>query len=137
MKAVLDTNCLLVSIPKEGAYRWLFDALIEKKFILALSNEIIEEYEEKIQQFYGSPSLARNVIKMLLSLENKEFIHIYFNWNLIPRDPDDNKFADCAVAANADYLVSEDKDFNVLHKIDFPMVQAVRLSEFRKIIEPL
>lgn len=135
MKIVLDTNCLLVSIPKEGAYRWLFDAMIEKKFILAITNEILEEYEEKIQDFYGSTRLARNVIKLLLQLENKELVQVYFNWNLIPHDPDDNKFSDCAIAANADYLVSEDNDFKVLEKIAFPKVKAVKLQAFRKMLK--
>ncbi len=33
---------------------------------------------------------------------------------------DDNKFVDCAVAANASFIVSHDKDFNILKEIDFP-----------------
>ena len=114
MKILIDTNCLLVAIPKESNHRWLFDALLQKKFVLALSNEIIEEYEEKIQEFYGSTSLARNVIKTILNLENKEFVTVYYRWNLISKDPDDNKFTDCAITANADYLVTEDNDFKVL-----------------------
>ncbi len=135
MKILIDTNCLIVSIPKESDYRWLFDALLQKKFILALSNEMIEEYEEKIQQFYGSETLARNVIKTLLNLENKEFVSIHYHWNLIASDPDDNKFADCAIACNAEYLLSEDKDFNILKSIKFPKVKAVRLKEFKKILD--
>ena len=136
MKIVLDTNCLLVSIPKEGAYRWLFDALIKRKFILVISNEILEEYEEKIQDFYGSSTLAKNVIKTILNLENKELIQVYYNWNLIKNDPDDNKFADCAIAANARYLVSEDGDFKILKQVEFPKIKWLKLKEFRKIIEP-
>jgi len=39
MRVVLDTNVLLVSIPKMSRYRTLFDALIEGKFTLIISNE--------------------------------------------------------------------------------------------------
>ena len=136
MKILIDTNCLLVAIPKESTHRWLFDALLQKKFVLALSNEIIEEYEEKIQEFYGSTSLARNVIKTILNLENKEFVTVYYRWNLISKDPDDNKFTDCAITANADYLVTEDNDFKVLKTIKFPKVEAVKLKDFKKILLP-
>ena len=136
MKILIDTNCLLVAIPKESNHRWLFDALLQKKFVLALSNEIIEEYEEKIQEFYGSTSLARNVIKTILNLENKEFVTVYYRWNLISKDPDDNKFTDCAITANADYLVTEDNDFKVLKTIKFPKVEAVKLKDFKKILLP-
>lgn len=50
-------------------------------------------------------------------------------------DPDDNKFFDCAVAANADYLISEDNHFNILNKIDFPLVRRVRTNEFKNLLE--
>jgi predicted nucleic acid-binding protein len=51
------------------------------------------------------------------------------------KDPDDNKFFDCAVASNADYLVSEDKHFNILKHIPFPSVNAIKTAEFKSILE--
>ena len=59
----------------------------------------------------------------------------YFEWNVIEKDPDDNKFFDCAVAASADYIVSEDKHFNILVNIPFPSVSAIKIIEFRKILD--
>lgn len=50
--------------------------------------------------------------------------------SLITADPDDNKFADCAFAAGADYLVSEDSHFNVLRSMPFPLLNLVTLDEF-------
>jgi len=49
---------------------------------------------------------------------------------LIDQDPDDNKFVDCAIIANADFIVSEDSHFAVLKFIPFPSVKVVRLDEF-------
>lgn len=49
---------------------------------------------------------------------------------LITADPDDNKFVDCAFAAGADYLVSEDSHFNVLRTTPFPLLNLVTLDEF-------
>ena len=48
---------------------------------------------------------------------------------------DRNKFADLAIASNVDYLVTNDSDFNILKKINFPKVIAVSLNEFRKIMD--
>jgi predicted nucleic acid-binding protein len=59
----------------------------------------------------------------------------YFRFDLIKKDRDDNKFVDCAIAANAHYIVSEDKDFRVLKKIDFPKVEVLSLEKFRKKLE--
>lgn len=46
---------------------------------------------------------------------------------------DDEKFADCAVASNVDYLVTNDKHFEVLKRIDFPIIQVVNDKEFEVI----
>ena len=56
-------------------------------------------------------------------------------WNLIADDPDDNKFVECALNAGADYIVTNDKHFNVLKNVDFPMVKVVDIMEFRKMLE--
>ena len=61
----------------------------------------------------------------------------YFEWDIIEKDPDDNKFFDCAVAANADYIVSEDKHFNVLKHIPFPSVNVIKTAEFKRLLENL
>ena len=37
-----------------------------------------------------------------------------FHFHLIAADPDDDKFADCAIAAEADFIMTEDTHFEVL-----------------------
>ena len=59
----------------------------------------------------------------------------HFRLGLITEDPDDNKFVDCAFAANADYLVSDDKHFNIIRRIPFPQLNLVRMAEFLKMID--
>ncbi len=54
--------------------------------------------------------------------------------NLIANDPDDNKFVDCTFAAGCDYLVTNDRDFEALKKLDFPKINIVSLDEFRAIL---
>jgi putative PIN family toxin of toxin-antitoxin system len=136
MRVVLDTNVLLVSIPKLSKYRPIFESLIGKKYTLIISNEILAEYEEIIAQ-KANESVAENIVKMLVTLSNVEKKEIYFRWNLIKSDEDDNKFADCAVAGNADYLVSNDHHFDVLETIDFPEIPLIDAEKFLEILKEL
>ena len=124
MRIVLESNVLLVSIPKKSVYRPIFDAILQKKIEVVVSTKILAEYEELIQR-KANQVVASNVIEMLINLENVFFQDIYFRWNLIVEDPDDNKFADITVASGADYLVSEDRHFNPWLSIDFPKVPVI------------
>ena len=57
MIIVLDTNVLLVSFPSHSPYRVIFNALIDGVFTLAISNEILSEYEEKIAERYDAQTV--------------------------------------------------------------------------------
>ena len=132
-KIVLDTNILLVSISSKSQYHWIFEKLLNGKFELYITTEILTEYEEIITLKYNG-NVAKNVIRTLLKLPNVHQQIIYYHWNLINTDPDDNKFVDCAISANANYLVSNDKHFNVLKEITFPKIIVLKIDEFKEII---
>jgi len=133
MLAVIDTNCLLASIPPQSTYYWLYLAFKQGKFEWLISNEILTEYEEKLIERY-SKSTANIVLNVLSIAPNVIFKEPYFKWNLVEKDPDDNKFADLAIAGNAQYLVTNDKDFNDLKKLEFPKLDIITLDKFKKII---
>jgi putative PIN family toxin of toxin-antitoxin system len=129
VKVVLDTNVLLISIPKTSKYRLIFDGLIKGKYTLALSESILQEYVEIIGQ-KTTGQIAQNLSELLLSLDNVEKTSIYFRWNLIEKDPDDNKFVDCAVSARVKYIITNDKHFKHLKNIDFPPIEVVSADDF-------
>ena len=66
----------------------------------------------------------------MLAAPNTVQQEAYYKWQLIEADPDDNKFADVAIAATADYLVTNDRHFEVLKQLEFPRVPVVSLQEF-------
>jgi putative PIN family toxin of toxin-antitoxin system len=134
MRVVLDTNVLLVSIPNLSKYRAIFEGLIGKEYTLIISNEILMEYEEIITQ-KTNKIVAQNIVKMLVSLSNVEKVDIYYKWGLIKSDEDDNKFVDCAIAGNADHIVSNDKHFEVLESIEFPEVPLLKIDKFIEILK--
>ena len=77
-----------------------------------------------------TPEIAENVASLLLKSKNVELINPEFRWGLITADPDDNKFVDCAFAAGATYIVSDDSHFDILRDITFPQLLVLRLKEF-------
>ncbi len=96
-----------------------------------MTNEIILEYEEILKRKYDLFT-ANNFLFSLKEATNVHLFEVYFNFNLIQNDPDDNKFVDCAVASNADWLITNDKHFNLLKTIDFPTVNIIRIEEFEE-----
>jgi putative PIN family toxin of toxin-antitoxin system len=134
MRVVLDTNVLLVSISDRSPYHWIYLGLTQGKYELCVTTEILLEYAEIIEQHMGF-EVSESVQGVLDNLTNVHFINSYFRFDLIKKDKDDNKFVDCAIAANANFIVSEDKDFRVLKKIAFPKVEVLGVEKFRKKLE--
>ena len=72
---------------------------------------------------------------LLLESSNVELINPYFSLHFIDADHDDNKFVDCAFAANATFIVSNDKHFDVLKEISFPQLIVLKLKEFLGLLQ--
>ena len=126
---VIDTNCLLQIISRHSPYRPIWDAFLAGRFTLCASNEILDEYQEILEQQI-TPTVAENVIMFILNQKNVLLVDPHFRMGIITADPDDNKFVDCAFAVGADYLVSEDSHFRVLQETPFPKLNLVTLDEF-------
>ena len=116
---------------QKSEYYAVWNAYLENQYNLCVSNEIINEYEEVIGRKI-SPLVASELIRSILLRKNTVPVNPFFHFRLIPNDPDDNKFVDCAIIANADYIVSQDAHFNVLKTIDFPKVNVIRIEDFVK-----
>lgn len=127
---VLDTNVLLVSISSKSPYHCIFQKLIDGAYNLSVTTEILMEYEEIIERKFNL-DVAKNTIRTLLTLPNVEKITVYYNWNLIEADKDDNKFLDYAVSSNAMGIVTQDRHFNILKDIDFPEVDLISIANFK------
>ena len=128
-KVVLDTNCLIMALSRHSEFYPVWQGILKGQYILCVSNDIISEYREIIA-IKTSSVVADNVVRMLSESPYVEFIDPYYHLELIQADPDDNKFVDCAFAANATYIVSNDKHFEALKVIDFPQIQVIKLIEF-------
>lgn len=133
-KIVLDTNVLLVSVSSRSRFHWIFQYLLADRYILCITHEILAEYEEILAEKW-SPEVAKQVSRTLLLLPNVEQVEVYYRWRLLTADPDDDKFVDAAIAANALGVVTEDRDFDRLRDIDFPRVRVIRIDELQALLE--
>lgn len=59
-----------------------------------------------------------------------QYIHPVYRFRLIEKDVDDNKFVDCAIHANAQYIVTQDQHFEVLKSIGFPHIDVIDTDTF-------
>ena len=108
MNIVLDTNVLLTIISERSSIHDIFLAFLDEKYTLCVTTDILIEYEEIITRHMGQ-STALNIMQVIENAPNILEINRYFAWRIIETDPDDNKFVDCAIAAQAQYIVTGDR----------------------------
>jgi putative PIN family toxin of toxin-antitoxin system len=116
-------------LSKHSPYRPIWDAFLRQEFVLCVSNEILDEYQEIIEM-HTTSQIADNIISLFLNCANVKYVDPHFRLGLITSDPDDNKFVDCAFASGADYIVSEDAHFKILSQTPFPIFKVVTMDEF-------
>lgn len=96
---------------------------------LCVNTEILNEYEEILSE-KTTKEIAHNVVEAIARLSTTYFQDSYYHFGLITEDPDDNKFVDCAIAADAELIVTNDKHFDVLKTVAWPKLTIINLKEF-------
>lgn len=110
-RVVVDTNVFVSGLLFGGNPGKILEAIKEKKLELVISPEIEVEILEKLEKF----GLAERQIKDWKQLlENTAIPIIPKRPVQASRDTKDNKFLAAAGEANAEFLVSGDKDLLVL-----------------------
>ena len=128
-RIVLDTNTLIQCISPSCRYRKIWDSYVEGDYMLCVSNEILNEYEEVLERLAGV-EVAKYAVEAILNSPHTLFCVPSYNFHLIEADPDDNKFVDCAIATGATCIVTEDRHFSILNRIDFPKVIIMGIDAF-------
>ncbi|MBQ7267334.1 MAG: putative toxin-antitoxin system toxin component, PIN family [Synergistaceae bacterium] len=117
MKIVIDTNVVISGVFFGGKPRIILEAVADGKLCACASGEILIEYYEVIEEMInrGQGHFNRNVLEPVIS--EMEIITPVSSIN-VSRDPDDNKFIECAIDSGALYIVSGDKDLLDIQKYD-------------------
>ncbi|WP_138989908.1 putative toxin-antitoxin system toxin component, PIN family [Larkinella sp. C7] len=136
LKVTIDTNVLLVSISDRSRYHLIYRAFLNGIYTLCVTGDILDEYEEIFEQpHHLGPTITQDVLEVIDNAPNVALVTKFFRWELIKNDPDDNKFVDCAVACNADFIVTNDRHFTILKGIPFPRLQVINIDEFIDILK--
>lgn len=119
LRVVLDTNIIVSGtlIAKQGHSAQILDAWRDGRFLLVISEDIIDEVKRTLNKILNTKAhkryhLTKAKIGRLINLLYKYSILVpgKLDLTIIERDPDDNKFIIAAVEAAAQFIVSGDKD---------------------------
>ena len=127
MKIVVDTNVIISGVFFGGAPAEVLKAIVSNKVTACASKEIVEEYIEIVNEMISRKQGKLNNDILLTLIESLKIIkpktHIE-----ISRDPDDDKFIECAKDADALYIVSGDKDLLVIKQ--YENIKIITAKEF-------
>ena len=108
IRVVIDTN-VMVSAYLGGRLETIIVAWIEGKFVLTVSNQIVNEYINVLSRPKFKIARAELDDFAALILSKAEFVVPGESIRVVEADPSDNKFLEAAVTGQADYIVSGDK----------------------------
>ena len=113
MTVCLDTNVLIQARASSHPYGVILDGFVFGLLNWAVSNRVLSEYEEIISSKAGAVAWGTmfRLIELIDMSGNLISISPHYQFHVIGNDPDDNAFTDCAIAAHADYVITEDRHF--------------------------
>lgn len=132
IKAILDTNVVISAIVFGGKPRRVLNLAIEGKISLFFSEPMFEE----IREILGGRKF-RLTTPQLLAVEREleaisDTVYPDKSIKVVKDDPDDDLFIECALAADADYIVSGDKHLLDLKR--YGNIKIVNAAEFIELV---
>jgi hypothetical protein len=127
-KVVIDTN-VFVSYFWGGNPKKVIDLWMDGELTLLISAPIIDEIGRTLIELGVAEEKIAALCEMLLM--KSDLIMPKCKFRVVREDPEDNKFAECAVEGNADYLITGDNHLLKLKRVVGTRI--VNPSEFLKI----
>jgi putative PIN family toxin of toxin-antitoxin system len=137
LKVVLDVNVWISALLWGGKPAEIVKAAEKRQFVILLTEEIAGEISQvlaypKIAKVYQAASLRReDLVETVLKIG--KFVQAARKVQVVAEHPADDKFIECAVAANAEYIVSGDK--HLLKIGSYKKTRIISVSEFLQVIE--
>ena len=132
IRLVIDTNVFVSALLSTRSIPTLLLDEAGKKYSLYISKEILSEVEDFIsrKKFGFSTQKISSAMEAILSYS--EIINPGIKLNVIVSDPDDNKILECAIACNAQYIVSGDS-----HLLDLREYGTLKIINPKTVLELL
>ena len=114
MKIIFDTNIYIAASTVGGFCYYLLDSTLtpQSPYQVFISPEIVNELEQKLEILVDEKVFSETAAHRILSLAKSAAISISVKEKIrvVTRDPADNKILECALAAQADLIVTMDQD---------------------------
>lgn len=108
-RVVLDTNVVVSSmLSTTGNEARLLDLVFTGNFLVCITKEILAEYEDVLHRPHFRNFTEAGIQATLKGLSRGQFVQPGFRLTVSP-DAKDNRFLECAQAADADFLVTGNK----------------------------
>jgi putative PIN family toxin of toxin-antitoxin system len=108
LRVVADTNVFISALMFGGLPGMFLELALLRHFTLVTSAPLLDELAEKLRVKFGVK--APDVVAIRVKVENAAVIAAPdFVLHAVPEDPDDNRVLECAVAGEADCIVSGDR----------------------------
>jgi putative PIN family toxin of toxin-antitoxin system len=133
VRVVLDTNVLISALLFKGELSKIVGLWQKGKIVPVISKETFSELKKVLE--YPKFSLSSAEIESLIEDEILPFfevVNVTKHVKGVCRDPGDDKFISCALSANADAIVTGDKDFSNLRK--YQSIKIIYGSYFIKMV---
>jgi len=133
IKIIVDTNILIsASLTGRHPEAVILCLVSNLDFMWVVSEEILAEYKAVLmrKKLKLSTEQQQRWLKIIDAFTTTIDVNISVDF---PRDPKDAKFLECAIASNADYLVTGDRDFDEIS--DLQNTRVVSASRFLEILE--
>lgn len=129
-KVVLDTNVLISAIAFKGKPREVFNKVLKGQMQLAISEDILNEMEGVLsgKKFRYPKGIIRSILNALEDLA--EFVIPQKEVKRIKKDPNDNRILECAVEAEADFIISGDN--HLLELKQYKNIRIITPSDYLK-----
>lgn len=136
LTAVLDTNVWISAMIWGGPPAKIIKAAENGQIRIFVTEEIIEEISQTLQyqrlrEVYESANVNRQQL-METVLRAGKLVQVKSSVSVVDEDPSDNKFLECVLASEADYVVSGDRHLVKLKK--YGKTRVVTVGEFIKVL---
>lgn len=132
MIVVVDTNVVIRMFGRQSPLARLVQAISYGELQVAVSPAMWLEYGEVCMEL-KSPSHWERLQRLfaLVAAAHGTILHTNpaFRFQTIEADPDDNAFADCAIAVGADFLLTDDSNYRSLRNRGYKP-QPIKPEEF-------
>lgn len=129
LSVVVDTNVYISAIFWGGKPRHVIDLGRDGKIQIFTSEDIEQEILDKLMTKFGLDSDDAGIVMADFSTFTKP-IRISRRIRAVKDDPDDDKFIECAVECNAEFIISGDK--HLLNMKKYEGIDIISAATFLK-----